>query len=136
MLYQLADACISRKRMFFVCFSVIYPSKPVLTTPLGNVPPLFHCFDKCLLLSVHLVRPDIIPTRLVLGNLAAWSHGACVVYPSEVFDPKAIVDSVVTEKCTALHGVPTHFLGVLSEVDKRQKAGETLDLSRLRYVIE
>lgn len=106
------------------------------TPSLGNVPPLFHCFDKCLLLFVHLVGPDVIPTRLVLGNLAAWSHGACVVYPSEVFDPKAIVDSVVAEKCTALHGVPTHFLGVLSEVDKRQQAGKSLDLSRLRYVVE
>ncbi|KAF9239344.1 hypothetical protein BU15DRAFT_88107 [Melanogaster broomeanus] len=41
---------------------------------LCNVPPLFHCFDK--------------------WNLAAWSHGACIVYPSEVFNPKAIVDAV------------------------------------------
>ena len=71
-------------------------------------------------------------TRLVLGNLAAWSHGACVVYPSESFDPKAIVDAIVQERCTALHGVPTHFLGVLAEVQRRQEAGEKLDLSRLR----
>jgi acyl-CoA synthetase (AMP-forming)/AMP-acid ligase II len=54
------------------------------------------------------------------------------VYPSQSFDPKAVVDAVVGDKCTALHGVPTHFLGVLSEVDKRQAAGETLDLSNLR----
>lgn len=81
---------------------------------LCNVPPLFHCFG------------------LVLGNLAAWSHGACIVYPSEVFDPKAIVDAVVAERCTALHGVPTHFLGVLSEFDRRQAAGERLDTSSLR----
>ncbi|KAF8842000.1 acetyl-CoA synthetase-like protein [Paxillus ammoniavirescens] len=81
---------------------------------LCNVPPLFHCFG------------------LVLGNLAAWTHGACIVYPSETFDPKAIVDAVVQERCTALHGVPTHFLGVLAEVQKRQKAGESLDWSRLR----
>ncbi|KAG1737418.1 acetyl-CoA synthetase-like protein [Suillus lakei] len=81
---------------------------------LCNVPPLFHCFG------------------LVLGNLAAWSHGSCVVYPSEIYNPKAIVDSVVQDQCTALHGVPTHFLGVLAEVQKRQDAGEKLDLSRLR----
>ncbi|KAF8553800.1 acyl-CoA synthetase [Imleria badia] len=81
---------------------------------LCNVPPLFHCFG------------------LVLGNLAAWSHGACVVYPSEMFDPKAIVDAVEQERCTALHGVPTHFLGVLAEVQRRQEAGEKLDLSQLR----
>lgn len=81
---------------------------------LCNVPPLFHCFG------------------LVLGNLAAWSHGSCVVYPSEIYDPKAIVESIIQERCTALHGVPTHFLGVLAEVQKRQDAGEKLDLSCLR----
>ncbi|KAI5834010.1 acetyl-CoA synthetase-like protein [Schizophyllum commune Tattone D] len=81
---------------------------------LCNVPPLFHCFG------------------LVLGNLAAWTHGACIVYPSPVFDPPAIVDAVIEERCTALHGVPTHFLGVLSEVDKRRHEGERVDLSHLR----
>ncbi|KAI5885509.1 acetyl-CoA synthetase-like protein [Schizophyllum commune H4-8] len=81
---------------------------------LCNVPPLFHCFG------------------LVLGNLAAWTHGASIVYPSPVFDPPAIVDAVIEESCTALHGVPTHFLGVLSEVDKRRHAGERVDLSYLR----
>jgi len=39
---------------------------------------------------------------------------------------------VVKERCTALHGVPTHFLGVLDEVQRRQQAGEELDFSRLR----
>ncbi|KAG1902364.1 acetyl-CoA synthetase-like protein [Suillus fuscotomentosus] len=66
---------------------------------------------------------------LFIGNLAAWSYGSCVVYPSEIYDPKAIVDSVAQHRCTALHGVPTHFLGVLAEVQKRQDAGEKLDLS-------
>jgi acyl-CoA synthetase (AMP-forming)/AMP-acid ligase II len=41
---------------------------------------------------------------------------------------------VIKERCTALHGVPTHFLGVLSEVERRQQAGEQLDLSRLRSI--
>ncbi|KAJ7336305.1 hypothetical protein DFH08DRAFT_878382 [Mycena albidolilacea] len=81
---------------------------------LCNVPPLFHCFG------------------LVLGNLAAWTYGACIVYPAEVFNPKAIVDAVAEEKCTALHGVPTHFLGVLAEVERRLANGETVDMSRLR----
>ncbi|KAF7300682.1 hypothetical protein HMN09_00953900 [Mycena chlorophos] len=78
---------------------------------LCNVPPLFHCFG------------------LVLGNLAAWTHSACIVYPSPVFNPPAIVDAVVGENCTALHGVPTHFIGVLSEVDRRRAAGEKLDIN-------
>jgi hypothetical protein len=33
-----------------------------------------------------------------------------------------------------LHGVPTHFLGVLDEVQRRQQAGEELDFSRLRFI--
>ncbi|TFK41613.1 hypothetical protein BDQ12DRAFT_678249 [Crucibulum laeve] len=81
---------------------------------LCNVPPLFHCFG------------------LVLGNLAAWTHAACVVYPSEIYDPPAIVDAVTQERCTALHGVPTHFLGVLAEVDKRRKEGQQMDFGSLR----
>lgn len=81
---------------------------------LCNVPPLFHCFG------------------LVLGNLAAWTHGACIVYPSEIFNPEAIVDAVVEEECTALHGVPTHFLGVLAEVEKRRQLGDEVDTTKLR----
>ncbi|KAL4259867.1 hypothetical protein AB1N83_010678 [Pleurotus pulmonarius] len=81
---------------------------------LCNVPPLFHCFG------------------LVLGNLAAWTHGACIVYASDIYDPKLIVDAVSEERCTALHGVPTHFLGVLAEVERRRAEGEALDFSRLR----
>ncbi|KAJ3783271.1 acetyl-CoA synthetase-like protein [Lentinula aff. detonsa] len=81
---------------------------------LCNVPPLFHCFG------------------LVLGNLAFWSHSACVVYPSESFEPATIVDALIKEKCTALHGVPTHFLGILSEVEKRKSEGDELNFSNLR----
>ncbi|KAL5476811.1 hypothetical protein ACEPAI_2997 [Sanghuangporus weigelae] len=69
---------------------------------------------------------------IILGNLAAWSHGSCIVYPSEIFDAPSIVDAVLQEQCTALHGVPTHFLGVLSEVEKRRAAGEMLDIRGLR----
>ena len=72
--------------------------------------------------------------RLVLGNLAAWTHGACIVYPSEIFDPSAIVDAVSEERCTALHGVPTHFLGVLAEVQRRRDEGQAVDTRNLRYV--
>ena len=70
----------------------------------------------------------------MLGNLAAWTHGACIVYPSEIFDPSAIVDAVSKERCTALHGVPTHFLGVLAEVQRRRDEGQAVDTRNLRYV--
>ncbi|KAJ3928213.1 MAG: acetyl-CoA synthetase-like protein [Lentinula lateritia] len=102
---------------------------------LCNVPPLFHCFDEstpvafCKWLVLTFLTLSL---RLVLGNLAFWSHSACVVYPSESFDPVAIVDTLINEKCSALHGVPTHFLGVLSEVEKRKNQGERVDLSNLR----
>ncbi|KAI0630805.1 acyl-CoA synthetase [Trametes polyzona] len=81
---------------------------------LCNVPPLFHCMG------------------LVIGNLAAWTHGACIVYPSELYNPLAIVDAVTQERCTAIHGVPTHFLGVLHEVQERREKGEIVDTSCLR----
>ena len=33
-----------------------------------------------------------------------------------------------------MHGVPTHFLGVLAEVDMRRRRGENVDMSSLRCV--
>ena len=84
-------------------------------------------------LSFHpLATYNVNTIRLVLGNLAAWTHGACIVYPSEIFNPEAIVDAVVEEECTALHGVPTHFLGVLAEVEKRRRLGDEVNTSKLR----
>ena len=54
--------------------------------------PLYHCFG------------------MVLGNLAAITHGACMVYPGEGFDPLAVLETVAEERCTGLHGVPTMFI--------------------------
>ncbi|CAG8082522.1 unnamed protein product [Penicillium salamii] len=59
-------------------------------------PPLFHCFG------------------LVLGMLAVVTHGAKIVFPGEIFDPKAVLHAISDEKCTALHGVPTMFEAILS----------------------
>jgi fatty-acyl-CoA synthase len=61
--------------------------------------PLFHCFG------------------LVLGNMAAITHGSKIVYPSAGFDPKAVMDAVQQERCTALHGVPTMFIAELELPD-------------------
>ncbi|KAF5383310.1 hypothetical protein D9615_005004 [Tricholomella constricta] len=91
--------------------------------------------------AVSLTHSNLLNNALSIGRcmrlthkdiLSAWSHGACIVYPSEVFDPEAIVQAVVAERCTALHGVPTHFFGIISELDKRQAAHEKLDTSCLR----
>ncbi|RKO85001.1 hypothetical protein BDK51DRAFT_2250, partial [Blyttiomyces helicus] len=58
--------------------------------------PLYHCFG------------------IVLGNLAALSAGASVVYPAESYDPVATMQAVHDERCTGLHGVPTMFIGQMS----------------------
>lgn len=54
-------------------------------------PPMFHCFG------------------LVLGLLACVTHGAKIVYPSEVFDGPSVLQAITEERCTALHGVPAMF---------------------------
>ncbi|MEU8900905.1 AMP-binding protein [Nocardia sp. NPDC048505] len=72
--------------------------------------PFYHCFG------------------MVMGNLAATSHGAAVVIPAPAFDPAATLAAVTTERCTSLYGVPTMFIAMLGELD----AGAAPDLSSLR----
>jgi fatty-acyl-CoA synthase len=71
--------------------------------------PFYHCFG------------------MVMGNLAATSHGACVVIPAPGFDPAATLQAVQDEKCTSLYGVPTMFIAELSLPDF-----PTYDLGSLR----
>jgi fatty-acyl-CoA synthase len=61
--------------------------------------PLYHCFG------------------MVMGNLACLTHGAAMVYPSEVFDPAAVLATVADERCTGLYGVPTMFIALLGHPD-------------------
>jgi len=58
--------------------------------------PFYHCFG------------------MVMGNLAATSHGACMVIPGPSFDPVATLEAVQAERCTSLYGVPTMFIAELS----------------------
>ncbi|MCA1825563.1 MAG: AMP-binding protein [Myxococcales bacterium] len=71
--------------------------------------PFYHCFG------------------MVLGNLACTTHGSCMVIPGEAFDPLAVLETVQAEKCTALYGVPTMFIGVLEHPRFQE-----FDVSRLR----
>lgn len=57
--------------------------------------PLYHCFG------------------MVIGNLAAVTHGAAMVYPSDAFDPRATLETIAAERCTSLYGVPTMFIAQL-----------------------
>jgi fatty-acyl-CoA synthase len=58
--------------------------------------PLYHCFG------------------MVMANLGCLTHGACLVYPSEGFEPEAVLQAVQQEQATALYGVPTMFIAELS----------------------
>ena len=71
--------------------------------------PLYHCFGS------------------VMGNLAAVTSGAAMVYPGEGFDPLATLRAVADARCTALYGVPTMFLAELEHPDF-----DGFDLSSLR----
>ncbi|MGH3948147.1 MAG: AMP-binding protein, partial [Pseudonocardiaceae bacterium] len=71
--------------------------------------PFYHCFG------------------MVMGNLAATTHGACMVIPAPGFDPRLTLEAVSAERCTSLYGVPTMFIAELNEPDFAD-----YDLSHLR----
>jgi fatty-acyl-CoA synthase len=71
--------------------------------------PLYHCFG------------------MVMGNLGCLTHGSAMVYPSEGFDPLAVLQTVQDEQCTALYGVPTMFIAELGHAEFAR-----FDLSSLR----
>ncbi|GIF62703.1 AMP-binding protein [Asanoa ishikariensis] len=71
--------------------------------------PFYHCFG------------------MVMGNLAATSHGACIVIPAPAFEPAATLAAVAAERCTSLYGVPTMFIAELDLPDFAD-----YDLSSLR----
>jgi fatty-acyl-CoA synthase len=75
-----------------------------------NIPvPFYHCFG------------------MVMGNLGATTHGACIVIPAPGFDPAATLAAVQEERCTSLYGVPTMFIAELQSADFA-----SYDLSSLR----
>jgi fatty-acyl-CoA synthase len=71
--------------------------------------PFYHCFG------------------MVMGNLAATSHGAAMVIPAPTFDPVATLEAVQAERCTSLYGVPTMFIAELAVPDF-----DRFDLTSLR----
>ncbi|KIX04370.1 uncharacterized protein Z518_05238 [Rhinocladiella mackenziei CBS 650.93] len=65
-------------------------------------PPLFHCFG------------------LVLGFLTAFVHGSTIIFPCDQFDANLVLETLNTEKCTAILGVPTMFIAEI-EANKKKK---------------
>ena len=71
--------------------------------------PFYHCFG------------------MVMGNLAAITHGSCIVIPAPGFDAPATLSASSAERCTSLYGVPTMFIAMLEDPSFDQH-----DLSSLR----
>lgn len=90
---------------YFVGESIAYTERDRICVPV----PFYHCFG------------------MVMGNLAATSHGACVVIPAPSFDAAATLRAVEGERCTSLYGVPTMFIAELNLPDFG-----SYDLSSLR----
>jgi fatty-acyl-CoA synthase len=90
---------------FFVGELIGYTERDRVCLPV----PLYHCFG------------------MVLGNLGATTHGACIVLPAPGFDPAATLAAVAAEKVTSLYGVPTMFIAELGLADFA-----AYDLSSLR----
>ncbi|AYN43526.1 AMP-binding protein [Streptomyces dangxiongensis] len=90
---------------YFVGESIGYTEQDRICVPV----PFYHCFG------------------MVMGSLAATSHGACTVVPAPSFEPGATLDAVQRERCTSLYGVPTMFIAELNLPDFA-----SYDLSSLR----
>jgi fatty-acyl-CoA synthase len=76
---------------YFVAEVMNFTDRDRLVIPV----PLYHCFG------------------MVMGNLGCVTHGATMIYPSDGFDPKAVLEAVQEERATALYGVPTMFIAEL-----------------------
>jgi len=90
---------------FFVGELISYTERDRIVLPV----PFYHCFG------------------MVMGNLAATSHGAAMIIPGPGFEPKATLRAVQEEKATSLYGVPTMFIAELADPDFG-----SFDLSSLR----
>ncbi|WP_262693652.1 AMP-binding protein [Kordiimonas aquimaris] len=71
--------------------------------------PLYHCFG------------------MVMGVLGCVTHGACMVFPGEAFEPVSVLEAIQAEQCSALYGVPTMFIAELEHPQFKE-----FDLSSLR----
>ncbi|OLT18922.1 AMP-binding protein [Serinicoccus sp. CUA-874] len=76
---------------YFVGKGCRYTERDVICIPV----PFYHCFG------------------MVMGNLAAVTHGSSMVIPGPGFDPAATLRAVREERCTSLYGVPTMFIAEL-----------------------
>jgi fatty-acyl-CoA synthase len=90
---------------YFVAELMRFTDRDRLAIPV----PLYHCFG------------------MVMGNLGCVTHGATMIYPSDGFDPGAVLEAIQAERATAVYGVPTMFIAELGHPDFAR-----YDLSSLR----
>lgn len=76
--------------------------------------PFFHCFG------------------MVIGILAAVTHGAASIIAGPVFSPATTLEAVHHGQATSLLGVPTMFMAELQLLEHLREAGKKTDLSTLR----
>jgi len=84
------------------CMKLSYIDRLCITVP------LFHCFG------------------LVLAVTACVTHGSTMVIVDH-YNPVRCMEAIQAEKCTAFHGVPTMFIGIIEHPDF-----PTYDFSHLR----
>ncbi len=90
---------------YFSALAMHFTEKDRLCVPV----PFYHCFGT------------------VLAGLLCFSSGACLVIPCEHFDAQLVLQSIQSERCTAVHGVPTMFIAELNH-----PMFEEIDTSSLR----
>ncbi len=90
---------------FFVTEQIRFTPGDRLCIPV----PFYHCFG------------------MVMGNLGCTTHAATMVIPARAFDPAQTLQTIETERCTAVYGVPTMFIAMQNHPDFPER-----DLSSLR----
>ncbi len=81
---------------FFIAHEMGYTREDRIVLPV----PLYHCFG------------------LVMGNLAALTSGATIIYPNLSFNAEKTLQAVETYKGTTIYGVPTMFMNFLNQQEK------------------
>ena len=83
---------------YFLANKMQYSHEDIICLPV----PLYHCFG------------------MVMGNLAALSKGATILFPSPSFNAENAMEACYNHQATAIYGVPTMFLDYLRIREEKQ----------------
>ena len=96
------------------------------TNLIGNAKSIGECMNLSSVDNLCIPVPFFHCFGCVLGTLTCLVSAACMS-PVTQFKPDMVLRVVESNKCTALHGVPTMFIAELDEMEKRE-----YDTSHLR----